>query len=131
MWLPSTTVTLRAAGDAPPELAWERYADLDLWSTWSPQVRAVEADERRLRTGLTGTVRGPLGLRVPFTVTEVSERAWSWDVRALGATLTLHHLVLPHPDGSLTELRVTGPAPLALGYAAPAQLALHRLVTAG
>lgn len=130
MWLPSATVTLRAAGDAAPELAWERYADLDLWSTWSPQVRAVEAPERRLRTGLAGEVVGPLGVRVPFTVTDVGPRSWTWEVQFLGTTLSLRHLVLAHPRGSLTELGVRGPAPLALGYAAPAQLALHRLVRA-
>ncbi|MGZ6793671.1 MAG: SRPBCC family protein [Mycobacteriales bacterium] len=130
MWLPLTTVTLRAAGDASPERAWERYAGLDLWSTWSPQVRGVEADERRLRTGLSGRVVGPLGVRVPFTVTDVGPRSWTWEVRAAGATLVLHHLVLAHPGGSLTELRVRGPVPLALGYAPAAQLALRRLVRA-
>lgn len=130
MPLPSLTVTLRSAGTASAAVAWERYADLDLWSTWSPQVRRVEAPERRLRAGLEGAVVGPLGVRVPFVVTEVGERSWSWDVRPPGLRLTLHHFVLDHPDGSLTELVVRGPAPVVLGYVPLAQLALGRLVTA-
>ncbi len=130
MLLPSITVTLRSSGTASPEVAWERYADLDLWSTWSPQVRRVEASERRLRAGLEGAVVGPLGVQVPFVVTDVEERSWSWDVRPPGLRLTLHHLVLDHPDGSLTELVVRGPLPVVLGYVPLAQLALGRLVTA-
>ncbi len=128
MLLPSITLTLRAAGTASPEVAWERYDNLDLWSTWSPQVQRVQAEHRRLRPGLEGAVVGPVGVRVPFVVTEVGDRSWSWDVRPAGLRLTLHHLVLPHPGGSLTELVVRGPVPVVLGYAPLAQLALGRLV---
>lgn len=128
MLLPSLTLTLRAAGHASAEVAWERYDNLDQWSTWSPQVQRVIADERRLRPGLEGEVVGPAGVRVPFVVTEVGDRSWSWDIRPAGLRLTLDHLVLEHPGGSLTELVVRGPAPVVLAYAPLAQLALGRLV---
>lgn len=130
MWLPTTSLTQRAAGAAPAELAWRRYDELALWSTWSPQVQDVEADGERLRAGLTGDVIGPLGVRVPFQVTYVGQWEWTWQVRLpLGVHLDLHHAVTATATGSATLLRTTGPVPLVLGYAPLAQVALHRLVS--
>jgi hypothetical protein len=126
----TTTMTLKAQGSASPDVVWERYADLDAWSQWSPQVRGVSAPQRRLRAGLEGHVRGPLGVTVAFTVTEVNERSWSWRVvLPLGLRLDLDHDVTAHAGGAATMLRVTGPAPVVLAYAPIAQLALHRLVS--
>lgn len=140
------SLTLSAHGTASPEVAWERYADLDAWQTWSPQIQAVEADGRRIRDGLTGRVVGPLGVRVAFTVLavhevpgfpevpgfqEVPERDWTWRISLpLRQRITMLHTVRPEGAGSATELRMTGPAPLLLGYAPLAQLALRKLVRA-
>ena len=35
---------LSAEGAAPAGVAWERYAVIGAWPTWSPQIRRVEAD---------------------------------------------------------------------------------------
>jgi hypothetical protein len=124
------TVTLTARGDAAPALVWDRYVDVDRWKQWSPQIQAVEAPSRKIVAGLEGTVLGPLGLRVPFWVTEVGLRCWTWEVRApLGLRIVLRHRVVPDGDGSATELRMRGPVPLVLSYAPLAQLALRRLVS--
>jgi hypothetical protein len=126
----TTSMTLSARGKATPDVVWERYADLDRWATWSPQIQGVSAPERRLRPGLQGHVRGPLDVKVSFTVTEVHERSWSWEVALpLGLGLHLFHDVTAFESGAATSLRVTGPAPVVLAYAPLAQLALHRLVT--
>jgi hypothetical protein len=125
-----TTITLTARGKAAPEVVWERYADLDAWSQWSPQIRSVTAPYRRIRPGLEGQVRGPLGVRITFTVTEVLDRSWSWRVALpVGVHLDMEHIVTDRADGAETTLHVHGPAPLVLGYAPIAQLALHRLVS--
>ena len=130
MWLPTMSLTQRAAGAAPVELAWRRYDELALWSTWSPQVQSVEADGERLRAGLTGDVIGPLGVRVPFRVTFVGELEWTWQVQLpVGVRVDLHHAVTATTKGSATLLRATGPVPLVLGYVPLAQVALHRLVS--
>jgi hypothetical protein len=82
-----STVTLRASGRAPADLAWERYADPALWPTWSPQIQRVETDVPRLVAGATGTVRAGLlprpTLGLPFTVLAVDEtaRTWAWQVQ--------------------------------------------------
>jgi hypothetical protein len=126
----STSMTLSARGKAAPDVVWERYADLHQWSQWSPQVQGVSAPDRRLRRGLQGHVRGPLDIKVTFTVTAVNERSWSWEVvLPLGLRLHLDHDVTAYEQGAATRLRVIGPAPVVLAYAPIAQLALHRLVS--
>ena len=126
----TTTITLRAKGSASIELAWRRFARPSLWSDWSPQIRSVDVDFDLIAPGLHGTVHGPVGLRVPFVVTAVDEaaRTWSWRPRFGPVTLSLGHEVHEEPGGSSTVLRISGPAPIVLGYAPVAQLALNRLV---
>lgn len=143
-------LTLRASGDAGPELAWERYADLDAWRGWSPQIDAViTGGPRRLEAGLRGAVLGaPLrsrpALRVTFTIGAVDDdaRRWGWTITptrvgadlppALGrlATLRLEHRVEPSPSGCSTTLVLHGRAFAVLGYALPALIALRSLVRA-
>ncbi|MHC1558180.1 SRPBCC family protein [Actinomycetospora sp. C-140] len=128
--------TLRATGPLPADQAWERYADLDLWSRWAPQITGVAAEHRRLRPGLRGTVRAAGVVGLPFEVTAVDEaaRTWSWRVRAGPVTLHLDHGVedARGDDGprvrSRTWLRTTGPAPVVLLYAPLALVALHALL---
>ncbi|MFI1004159.1 SRPBCC family protein [Streptomyces galbus] len=121
---------LRATGPARPTTVWQRYADLDQWASWSPQIRAVHSDGRTLAPGLTGTVESVAGLRAAFTVEAVDHRRhrWTWRVRLGPVRLRLHHEVHPHAHGSRTTLLVDGPTPAAALYAPLAQLALRRLV---
>lgn len=135
-----TSLTLSAAGQAPVDVVWRRYADTRLWSTWSPQIRRVELDTHgdsdrvghgyELRTSMTGRVVGPLGFSVRFEVAavDVTAMTWAWRVHAGPITLRLHHDVLTTTDGSRTTLTIEGAAPVVLGYAPVAQLALHQLV---
>ncbi len=125
-----TTITLRATGSAAVDVAWLRYARPSLWATWSPPIRSVQASADHLEPGLRGTVHGPVGLRIPFVVTAVdaAARTWSWRPRFGPVTLTLRHEVHEEPTGSSTVLRISGLAPVVLGYAPVAQLALNRLV---
>jgi len=133
-------ITIRAHGPVPAGTAWERYDRLDLWSTWSPQVSRVSVDgsdhrsqsHDRLSAGLTGRVHAPLGIWVGFTVLTLDRDAmrWSWQVRRGLLSVHLDHQVTSRPDGSATDLTVTGPAPLVLAYLPAAQFALHRLVGA-
>ncbi|MEU3509291.1 SRPBCC family protein [Streptomyces longwoodensis] len=121
---------LRATGPARPTTVWRRYADLDRWASWSPQIRAVHADGRTLVPGLTGTVESVAGLRAAFTVEAVDHRrqCWTWRVRLGPVRLRLHHEVHAHARGSRTTLLVDGPALAAALYAPLAHLALRRLV---
>jgi len=130
------TLRLQAHGVAPVALAWERYADPALWSTWAPQIQRVDTGLKRLVPGGTGTVRAGLlsrpTLGVSFRVLAVDEAAleWAWEARLGPLQLRLEHGVTAHLAGSSTWLQVHGPLPVILAYAPVARIALGRLVAA-
>ena len=99
-------------GSAPVPVAWERYAEPARWSQWAPQIRGVEVAEDRIRSGLQGVVRGPLGVRVRFHVDEVdaSSHSWRWTVVVWGIRLRMHHDLsahdLPSPELPHGEARL-------------------------
>lgn len=121
-------------GPAPVQVVWERYADPTRWADWAPHVRGVEVDvhgeDVRLQPGLSGRVRGPMGLRVPFVVTAVDEerRTWSWTVRAPLVTVHLDHTLAEVSDGTVAGLVLRGPWPVIRAYRPVARWALRRLV---
>jgi hypothetical protein len=126
----STVHRIEVTGHALPEVAWERYADLALWSAWAPQIRSVEADGPRLAAGRSGTVHVVGGLRVPFVVTAVDDErlTWSWIARVGPVALTLHHDLSPAPEGTTAGLVVEGPALVAVTYGPLTRAPLARLV---
>jgi hypothetical protein len=123
-------VTVSATGRADPGTAWERYAVLDNWPRWAPQITGVDASSERLQPGTTGRVHGPLGVSAGFVVDAVDEQArtWSWTVRRWPLTLRLTHAVRQHEKGSSTSLTIEGPLPVVTLYAPLARFALGRLV---
>jgi hypothetical protein len=130
------TLTLHAHGVATVTVAWERYADPALWSTWAPQIQRVDTTMPRLVAGGTGKVRAGLvprpTLGVPFEVLAVDEdaREWAWRASLGPLHLRLEHGVTKHLTGSSTWLRIHGPLPVILAYAPVARQALGRLVAA-
>jgi hypothetical protein len=122
---------LTAEGPAAVGTAWERYAEIARWPSWSPQIVRVDADAGRIARGVSGTVHALGGLRLRFTITDVDvvARRWSWLVRLGPLQLDLHHDVRAVPGGgSATGLAIEGPAALVSAYAPLAWLALRRLV---
>ena len=120
--------SVSARGPVTPDEAWERYADLDEWPRWAPQISGVQADRRRLEPGLTGTVRAAGVVHVPFEVLAVDEaaRTWSWRVRVGPVRLLLHHGVEPDGAGGTRSWLVTeGPALVVGPYTPIAFVALH------
>jgi hypothetical protein len=126
-----TGLTLHATGPEAPAEVWERYAVPARWPEWAPQITGVDVPGPRLVAGVAGRVRGPVGMALPFVVDAVDEaaRQWSWTVSLGPVRLHLLHWVAEGPDGgSTTGLRMTGPAPVVIGYAPLARLAIGRLV---
>ncbi|HEY0239156.1 MAG TPA: SRPBCC family protein [Friedmanniella sp.] len=121
---------VEVTGPTSPAVAWERYADLDAWPTWAPQIRSVEADGRRLDVGRHGTVHVVGGLGVPFVVTAVDarRRAWSWIARVGPFVLTLHHDLSETADGTRAGLVLEAPLPVVVTYGPLTRIPLGRLV---
>jgi hypothetical protein len=118
---------LVVTGPADRATMWQAYAHTSRWPQWAPHLVSVDP-EAELTTGLTGVVRGRLGVRASFRVTAVDPVAgtWSWTVRSGPVRLRLEHGV---GDG-WTSLTVTGPALVLAAYVPLARLALSRLVRA-
>lgn len=102
----STTIDVAA----PPTRVWEVLADVEKWPEWTESVTSV----RRLDDG------GPLAVgsrveisqpRIPtgsYTVTALEPgRAFTWEQKQPGSTVSAHHECTPLPDGGThVELRV-------------------------
>lgn len=108
----------RCAVDAPAPVVWRLLVDLDAWPRWGPTVSAARLDDggRVLRPGATGAVRTPVGVWLPFTVTELTEppsptagdaAGWSWSWRVAGVPATGH------------QVRATGERSSAVAFGAP------------
>lgn len=121
---------VEVTGPARAVVVWERYAELDAWPSWAPQIRGVDADGPRLAVGRCGVVRALGGVPVRFVVTAVDERArrWSWVARVGPVTLSLHHAVDALDGGTRAGLVLEGPRPVVAAYAPLTRLALARLV---
>ncbi len=110
---------------APATAVWELLVDLDAWPRWGPTVTAARLDDggRTLTVpGARGAIRTPVGLWVPFVVTELTPRAhWSWSVAGVPATT---HRVDPDGAGCVVELGAPGWAP---AYLPVLEVATRRL----
>ena len=107
----------RRAVAAPAGSAWDLLVDVDAWPLWGPTVTAARLDDggRTLTRGARGAVRTPVGLWVPFEVTELVPHVdgaghvtrdepvarWSWSVAGVPATT---HRVRADGPGCVVEL---------------------------
>ena len=109
---------------APATSVWELLVDLDAWPSWGPTVTAARLDDggRTLTPGARGAVRTPVGLWVPFVVTELTPLVhWSWSVAGIPATT---HRVHPDGAGCVVELGAPSWAP---AYLPVLEVATRRL----
>lgn len=114
---------------APPESAWDVLTDLEAWPRWGPSVRRAELTEAGpLRLGSRGKVCTPVGLALPFTITEFEPgRAWAWQVAGVPAT---KHGVEPAGDGCRVWMSAPVWAPAYLVVLGIALRRIERMVVA-
>jgi hypothetical protein len=83
---------------ASPESAWDLLTDTTKWRWWGPTVRSVTCSDRYIRKGSWGKVCTPIGLWVPFLITEYEhENYWTWKVASIRAT---RHRLIPFNTNS-------------------------------
>ena len=79
-------VTADRVINAPLPEVWEVLVETRHWPEWGPTVSEVDGPAR-IAQGSTGRVRTPVGIWLPFEITEFDEwRQWSWNVAGVGAT---------------------------------------------
>lgn len=107
---------------ASPASAWALISDTGSWTQWGPSVSEVQPANAALSLGLTGRLRTPLGLWLPFEVTAFDPpHSWAWSVLGIPAT---SHLVEPAPGGCRVVFGVPAPA---FAYLPVCRFALHRI----
>jgi uncharacterized protein YndB with AHSA1/START domain len=102
---------LRATTDvaASPDRVWDVLVDIERWPEWTDSVRSVRLlDAGALAVGSRVEIaqqRIPTGT---YTVTGlVPGRAFTWEQRQPGSTVSAHHECVRLPDGGTrVELRV-------------------------
>ncbi|MEO6957307.1 MAG: SRPBCC family protein [Antricoccus sp.] len=127
-----TILTINRTGPCTPAEVWRRYMTVSEWPSWSPQIIKVMGIDGRICAGDQGVVVGPLGVKIPFTIVAVDEETmrWTWRVSVGPLKIQMIHGVDPSSNGSRAWVRIMLPAPIALGYAPFAALALHKLTRA-
>ena len=116
MWTVSRDV------DAPADAVWHVLTDLGAWPQWGPTVVRAELDGAAFELGATGRVWTPVGVPLPFVISELDQgRMWGWQIAGVRAT---RHGVQPRDSGS----RVWMSTPLwAPGYLPVLAIALRRI----
>lgn len=108
--------------DAPADTVWHILTDLDAWPQWGLSVSRAQLNGAAFELGATGTVWTPIGVPLPFVISELDQgRTWGWTVAGVPAT---RHRVEPLEDGS----RIWMSAPVwAPAYLPVLALALRRI----
>jgi uncharacterized protein YndB with AHSA1/START domain len=112
--------------DAPAAAVWKVLVDLDAWPRWGPTVSGADLDGDELTLGATGHVRTPVGLALPFEITDFDPgRRWAWSVAGVPAT---SHSVEPDGSGCLASMAAPWFAPAYLPVLAIALQRIDRMV---
>ncbi|CAN3126470.1 SRPBCC family protein [Mycobacterium sp. smrl_JER01] len=103
---------------------WRVLTDLEAWPRWGPTVSRAEIDGSAFELGASGRVWTPVGVALPFVITELEQgRCWGWRVAGVPAT---RHGVRPREHGSTVWMSAPVWAP---GYLPVLAIALRRIET--
>ena len=112
--------------DAPADTVWKVLVDPEAWPQWGPTVAGAELDGGALTLGATGRVRTPIGVALPFTITEFEPgRRWAWAVAGVPATA---HSVEPDGAGCVASMAAPWWAPAYLPVLAIALRRVEKMV---
>jgi uncharacterized membrane protein len=80
--------------DAPIDVVWSVFTDVERWPTWAKSFTSVELIDGPMRLGAKARIRQP---KLPTVVWEVTQwepgRSWTWAAAGPGArTEASHHL---------------------------------------
>jgi uncharacterized membrane protein len=87
--------------DAPPQLVWDVFADVEHWPDWTASVTSlVGLDAAALAVGRRFAIKQPGMSKLVWKVTEIEAgRSWTWVQSSPGVRVTARHDVIAQPGG--------------------------------
>jgi uncharacterized membrane protein len=87
--------------DAPAQLVWEVFSDVERWPEWTASVSSLVArDSTGLAVGKRFAIKQPGMSKLVWKVTEVDPGStWTWVQRSPGVRVSARHWVIPQPGG--------------------------------
>jgi uncharacterized membrane protein len=101
--------------DAPPQLVWDVFSDVERWPEWTASVTSLVAlDGRGIAVGKRFAIKQPRMSKLVWRVTAIDPgSSWTWEQRAPGATASARHDVIAQPGGrTLVRQRIEQRGPL-------------------
>ena len=92
--------------DAPPQLVWDVFSDVERWPEWTASVTSlVGRDGPDLAVGKRFAIKQPGMQKLVWRVTEIDPgSSWTWVQRSPGVLVTARHYVSAQP-GDRTLVR--------------------------
>ncbi|PND56816.1 polyketide cyclase [Mycobacterium sp. ENV421] len=87
--------------DAPADLVWEVFTDVEHWPDWTASVTRLHGlDGAQLAVGRRFEITQPRMPRLIWTVTDIEPgTSWTWVQRSPGGLTSARHEVLPAVGG--------------------------------
>jgi uncharacterized membrane protein len=87
--------------DAPAQLVWEVFSDVQRWPEWTASVTSLEGkDGANLAVGKRFSIKQPGMSKLVWKVTEIDPGSyWTWVQRSPGVRVSARHWVIPQPGG--------------------------------
>jgi uncharacterized membrane protein len=87
--------------DAPTQLVWEVFSDVQRWPEWTASVTSLEGkDGANLAVGKRFSIKQPGMSKLVWKVTEIDHgSSWTWVQRSPGVLVTARHWVTAQPGG--------------------------------
>jgi len=99
--------------DAPVEVVWAVFTDVERWPTWTRSVTSVELIDGPMRLGAKARIRQPQLPTVVWTVTDWNPgRSWSWTATGPGARTQASHVLTASGAGTIAEQSIVSSGPI-------------------
>lgn len=87
--------------EAPPQLVWDVFTDVEHWPEWTASVRSlVGLDGPTLAVGRRFAIKQPGMQKLVWKVTAIDPgSSWTWVQRSPGVLVTASHWVTAQPGG--------------------------------
>jgi uncharacterized membrane protein len=99
--------------DAPVEVVWAVFTDVERWPTWTRSVTSVELIDGPMRLGAKARIRQPQLPTVVWTVTDWNPgRSWTWTATGPGARTQASHVLAASGTGTIAEQSIIQSGPI-------------------